>query len=854
MKGEPQVAERDAFGATVALVAVDGERFHQQWLRVFDPAFVERERGQKRDRPPLASPVARVPSDGEPSLEVGPGLLNPARALLRLPEHAEREGPVLTRERRLQHSGAEIDGHRERTLEFEHRPRGPIARDRRLAVAPRRHPPACRDQVVELGREGLSPLDAAMTVERIDRVIATEPREPKSMTPFGGLRALGPAGVHRDRARFGELLPSVFLKVDEHPETHGGSGGAATFARHPRTDQALLDERLQHIDDPRSVRPRLEIEHSFGGPEAEPSFEDRALREGRLLPRSEEIPRAVDRRTERGVPSGAAPRENAETLGDPIDDLRRRHDPETCRGKLDRERDPIHEPHQLSDRDRLGAAGLDRALPASAFHEKLDATLERKRFDRLHRLSGESQPLAARHDEHRLRRAREPRRDGLAGKLHHLLEVVEDDAAAPAAGDRMTQLRHDVAGTERDPEPLAHSRGDSIFVLRFRQIAEPHSPGPLVEAPPRVADRESCLPDAARAEERHQARASSEPRRKIAEFLFASDEGVALRRQAVRHCGPRRLRRERRLRGRRGAHAGRGAEALEERALELARGLVASAGIGRERPVEDSNEALREVRAEIARVLSLTSRVLRAQILQRGRLDGKRSGDEGEENDAQGVQIAPGFGRRAAQHLRRHEVRRAGERPLLPAAAEARIELAAEPEIHEDDAPSGGAHDVRQLHVLMDDSGGMHGGEGAAEIDPDERRLAPVEDAALLENVVERLAAQELGPDPDLTVDPVGAEDRHDVGIPHERQETGLAHDLVARIGDVSTQDLERDLAVEPRVARTVDRSERAGADTFEDFELAPAGAGRERGGGRGSVRGRAGREGARGRGGRRRA
>jgi hypothetical protein len=61
-----------------------------------------------------------------------------------------------------------------------------------------------------------------------------------------------------------------------------------------------------------------------------------------------------------------------------------------------------------------------------------------------------------------------------------------------------------------------------------------------------------------------------------------------------------------------------------------------------------------------------------------------------------------------------------------------RLDLATEPEIHQHDAPAFGAHDIREFEVLMDDARGVDGSESPTQVDPDQRRLAAIENATLL--------------------------------------------------------------------------------------------------------------------------
>jgi len=62
---------------------------------------------------------------------------------------------------------------------------------------------------------------------------------------------------------------------------------------------------------------------------------------------------------------------------------------------------------------------------------------------------------------------------------------------------------------------------------------------------------------------------------------------------------------------------------------------------------------------------------------------------------------------------------------------------------------------------------------------------------------------------------------RDDVGVADAREISRLGQRSGA--GGLLRQQLDRDLALDLRVPRAVDPSERAGADRFEEYEVSPA-------------------------------
>ena len=120
----------------------------------------------------------------------------------------------------------------------------------------------------------------------------------------------------------------------------------------------------------------------------------------------------------------------------------------------------------------------------------------------------------------------------------------------------------------------------------------------------------------------------------------------------------------------------------------------------------------------------------------------------------------------------------------------------------------------------------MHRRDRAAEVGADGRGLARAPALALRDQLLERAAAHQLHPQADPAVDHLGAVERDDTGWrtrASARPSSMIERARARRPRSASAaQQLERDLAVEPRVPGAVDLAERAAADALEHGEVAP--------------------------------
>jgi hypothetical protein len=98
-----------------------------------------------------------------------------------------------------------------------------------------------------------------------------------------------------------QLLGRVLVDRQVHPEVRPLERVARLIYRHPGAQQTLVDQHLDRVDDRRRVGPRRKVDHRLGGFEREAALEHRTLRDSRLLPGDEQVPRPVDCGTQRGL-------------------------------------------------------------------------------------------------------------------------------------------------------------------------------------------------------------------------------------------------------------------------------------------------------------------------------------------------------------------------------------------------------------------------------------------------------------------------------------------------------------------------------------------------------------------------
>ena len=146
------------------------------------------------------------------------------------------------------------------------------------------------------------------------------------------------------------------------------------------------------------------------------------------------------------------------------------------------------------------------------------------------------------------------------------------------------------------------------------------------------------------------------------------------------------------------------------------------------------------------------------------------------EQHAEAVDVASGRGIAAAEELGGEVERRSCERRRCV------VDLAAGAEVHQHRTPIVADHHVRRLDVAVNESGRVHRGDGAAQLDAERGDLACGESLAVLDDLLQGSAGHPFHPETDAAVDQIGAVERHHVGMTHARQHPALFDDRVARL------------------------------------------------------------------------
>ena len=118
----------------------------------------------------------------------------------------------------------------------------------------------------------------------------------------------------------------------------------------------------------------------------------------------------------------------------------------------------------------------------------------------------------------------------------------------------------------------------------------------------------------------------------------------------------------------------------------------------------------------------------------------------------------------------------------------------------------------------MNETGLVHGGKGAAQVESHQCRFAGADRTTLQQLLLEGAAREELHGDSDDAVDDIRAIDGDDVRVPQPGDQPAFGDDAVAGHGGAGAagQQLEGDIAIQADIARPVDDTEAALADLFE--------------------------------------
>src|SRR5215471_16552953 len=121
----------------------------------------------------------------------------------------------------------------------------------------------------------------------------------------------------------------------------------------------------------------------------------------------------------------------------------------------------------------------------------------------------------------------------LGARLQHMFAIVEDDQQLPVSDVLSERLDHRPSRSVSDAEHEGHDLGHEASVRHMRQFHEPYAVGITFEHIGSDLQRQTRLADAARTDQRHQARARQQLL-DVRKFLLASDERGHLLREIVR--------------------------------------------------------------------------------------------------------------------------------------------------------------------------------------------------------------------------------------------------------------------------------------------------------------------------------
>ncbi len=188
---------------------------------------------------------------------------------------------------------------------------------------------------------------------------------------------------------------------------------------------------------------------------------------------------------------------------------------------------------------------------------------------------------------------------------------------------------------------------------------------------------------------------------------------------------------------------------------------------------------------------------------------------------AKAVDVGRFAGGRTIEDLRCDVQRRSRE--VRQSRARIAVDFASGPEVHQHDAATLLADDVVGLHVPVEEARGVQRRKRTTQIDADGRGFARAERAARVQQLLERLAAQQLHPEADAPFVHVDAVHRDHVGMAHARQQPPLAGDARG-LGVVApacaAKELQRDLAFELAVPCAVDLAVGAATQPLEQRDL----------------------------------
>ena len=328
------------------------------------------------------------------------------------------------------------------------------------------------------------------------------------------------------RAHVGKALGRIVLHDSQQVEPVVGA----------LTHQGLGDQALQRIGHPGGGREGQQIDDRLGAVQTEATIEHRQLRQGRLLDRGEQIPGPIQGGTHRRlavVPAAASGQQFEPLVHARQHGVWRNHQHARSR-QFDGQRQVVEQVHQRWHGSQIAGIGSVGVVgcQCARFKQLLRLALVHGR-QRQGLLAGNAQHFAAGDQETCLRRKRQPKPQACFGLASHLLEVVEDQQAVSAPGDRLANSCQWVGRARRQAQAECGGLHDAVQATRGGQVAEPGAARVVSEPTAGIAQRHAGFANAADAQQCDQAGSAVKLCGQQGQCFAAPDEAVPLGRQVV---------------------------------------------------------------------------------------------------------------------------------------------------------------------------------------------------------------------------------------------------------------------------------------------------------------------------------
>ncbi len=242
-----------------------------------------------------------------------------------------------------------------------------------------------------------------------------------------------------------------------------------------------------------------------------------------------------------------------------------------------------------------------------------------------------------------------------------------------------------------------------------------------------------------------------------------------------------------------------------------------------ERLLDGPDERHGQIRAMLRHIPAQTSRMRALDVFGRRPLDRITPADQIKKQYTRAVDVGRDRSGSPQQRLGRHVNRRACGRPTVDGRVAA--QHLAGTEVHQHNPAALGSHHVSGFDIAVNEVGAVHRRQRAAHVLPHHRRFLCAERALILDDVVERLALDQLHAEADLSLVDLHAQHRDDIRMADLRDGAPfLKHARLQRVLDAlaRVQQLDRDVSFELGVPGTVDCSKGPAAQLLHQIVTSP--------------------------------